>query len=207
MRACQWQRITLCCCMKLCVRNCSVSRTALISMPYASLRGKKEICVRAIHGEWICVCRFSSHPSTLMVRAECASGNAWIDCASPVPFYNHWGLELQGNHPSSCHVYLFDLGNIAGSDVRSLQFVLLSWHFSVGLHIRLQYLWEQVGCAIVSFVETPENIIFSEAIKSQSLTRKINLFGEIESALVCCHWREMPQTVSPFNKSSTDAQA
>lgn len=40
---------------------------------------------------------------------------------------------------------------------------------------------------MVSFVETLENIVFSEAIKSQSLTGKINLFGEIEGALVCCH--------------------
>lgn len=47
-------------------------------------------------------------------------------------------------------------------------------------------MWEQVGYA-VPCVETLENIIFSEAIKSQSLTGQINLFREIESALVCCH--------------------
>lgn len=192
--------------MKLCVRNCSVSRIALISMPYASLRGKKEICVHAICRELIYVYKFSSHPCTPMVRSEYASDNACIDWALPVPFYNHWDLELQGSHTSSCHMYLFDMGNISGSAVRSLQFVLLSWNFSVVLYIRLQYLWEQVGYA-VSFVKTLENIIFSEAIKSQSLTGKINLFGEIESALVCCHWRKMPRTVSPFNKSLTDAQA
>lgn len=40
---------------------------------------------------------------------------------------------------------------------------------------------------MISFVETLENIIYSEAIKSQSVTEKISLFGEIESALICCH--------------------
>lgn len=148
------------------------------------------------------LCRFSSHPSTLMVRPD----NACIDCAFPEPFYNHWDLKLQGSHTSSCHMYFFDMGNISGNMWDLFSLSCFPDIFSAGLYIRLQYLWEQVGDA-VSFVETLENIIFSEAIKSQSLTGKINLFGEIESALVCCHWRKMPQTVSSFNKCLTDAQA